>query len=110
MVGLGLYLKAYAQRFPGKMDLHEERPLSSLDEYDHLARVARLCTAHIYRNIRKTNVPEGVRNLMRSLVCMQHDNWDETIEQIVAEGGRPAASASYLPLHTCSSLSPRLGH
>ncbi|KAJ7194417.1 hypothetical protein GGX14DRAFT_576364 [Mycena pura] len=90
--GLGLYLKAYAQRLPGKMDLHEERPLSSLDEYDHLARVARLCTAHIYRNIRKANVPEGVRNLMRSLVCMQHDSWDETIERIVAEGGRPAAN------------------
>ncbi|KAJ7210349.1 hypothetical protein GGX14DRAFT_363314, partial [Mycena pura] len=90
--GLGLYLHAYAQRYPGKMDLHEDRLLTSLDEYDHLARVARLCTAHIYRNIGKADVSEGVRNLMRSLVCMEHSKWDEMIERIIAEGGRAGAN------------------
>ncbi|KAJ7192674.1 hypothetical protein GGX14DRAFT_546454 [Mycena pura] len=87
--GLGLYLRALAQQLPGKYDLAQPtRLLSSLDEYEHLSRVARLCTAHIYRNIRKSNVPESVRNLMRGLVCIEHPDWDNTVERIRVEGGR----------------------
>ncbi|KAF7303457.1 hypothetical protein MIND_00574500 [Mycena indigotica] len=78
--------------FRGKMDLHQERPLMSLDEYDHLARVARLCTAHIYRNIRKSNVSEDIRNLMRSLVCMEHPSWESTLQRIIIEGGQAGAN------------------
>lgn len=93
--GLGLYLKSLAQELVGKYDLHEpHRPLPSLDEYDHLHRVIRLCTSHIFRNIRKANVPEPVRNLMRSLVCIEHSDWENTIHRIQVEGG-PAGASEY---------------
>ncbi|KAK6969673.1 hypothetical protein R3P38DRAFT_3413297 [Favolaschia claudopus] len=61
-------------------------------EYDHLFRIARLCTAHIFRNIRKANVPELVRNLMRSLVCIKHPEWDSAVLRIQVEGGIPGAN------------------
>ncbi|KAJ7254283.1 hypothetical protein C8J57DRAFT_1237000 [Mycena rebaudengoi] len=85
--GLGLYLKAHAQELV-KFDLHEPAQLlSSLDEYDHLGRIMRLCTSHIFRNIKKAAVSDIVRNLMRSLVCMQHPDWDNTVRRIEVEGG-----------------------
>ncbi|KAJ7257624.1 hypothetical protein C8J57DRAFT_1074290 [Mycena rebaudengoi] len=91
--GLGLYLKSLSQELVGKYDLHEpHRPLPSLDEYDHLHRVIRLCTSHIFRNIRKVNVPEPVRNLMRSLVCIEHSDWENTIQRIQVEGGPAGAN------------------
>ncbi|KAJ6453265.1 hypothetical protein DFH09DRAFT_964017 [Mycena vulgaris] len=91
--GLGLYLKSVAQELVGKYDLHEShRLLTSLDEYDHLFRLIRLCTSHVFRNIKKANVSEIVRNLMRSLVCMQHPDWDSTVRRIQIEGGPAAAN------------------
>ncbi|KAJ7122723.1 hypothetical protein C8R46DRAFT_1238174 [Mycena filopes] len=91
--GLGLYLKSLAQLLPGKFDLHEpHRSLASLDEYDHLFRLIRLCVSHVFRNIAKSNVPEVVRNLMRSLVCMEHSDWDNTVRCIQLEGGVPGAN------------------
>ncbi|KAJ7261653.1 hypothetical protein C8J57DRAFT_1634758, partial [Mycena rebaudengoi] len=52
--GLGLYLQSEAQKLIGKHDLHEpDRLLTSLNEYEHLARVVRLCIAHFFRNITK---------------------------------------------------------
>lgn len=87
--GLGLHLKSLAQQLPQKFDLHERhRQLSELDEYDHLRRLLRLCTAHIFRNIRKCSVPEPVRCKMRGLVCMEHSSWDETVDAIEVEGGK----------------------
>ncbi|KAJ4476942.1 hypothetical protein C8J55DRAFT_489948 [Lentinula edodes] len=35
----------------------------------------------------QAKVSEDVRNLMRSLVCVQHNDWDETIETIEELGG-----------------------
>lgn len=64
--------------------------MTSLDEYDHLHRVFRLCVVHVFRNIRACPVPDHVRLLMRSLVCIEHDNWDETIARIRQEGGKAA--------------------
>ncbi|KAJ7437910.1 hypothetical protein B0H11DRAFT_1884881 [Mycena galericulata] len=91
--GLGLYLKYLAQFLVGKYDLHERhRLLTTLDEYDHLARNIRLCTSHISRNIAKANVSEIVRNLMRSLICIEHPDWDNTIRRIQVEGGTAGAN------------------
>lgn len=90
-LGLGLHLQNRAAEFPNKMDLHEpHRKLVDLTPYDHLHRIFRLCVVHIYRNIKTCKVSETVRNLMRSLICMEHDSWDETISQIESQGGKPA--------------------
>ncbi|KAJ7100549.1 hypothetical protein C8R43DRAFT_1141295 [Mycena crocata] len=89
--GIGLHLQQLAQAMPGKYDLHEpHRLLASLGPYDHLRRVYRLCTIHGQRNIRAIAVKEEVRNLMRSLMCMRHPNWDDTILAIQTQGGKVA--------------------
>ncbi|KAJ6527069.1 hypothetical protein B0H19DRAFT_970076 [Mycena capillaripes] len=89
--GLGLHLQHISQMFPEKMDLHEpHRKLASLTPYDHLHRKFRLCVNHAYRNIQKCRVPDAVKHLMRSLVCMEHSDWDGTIHQIRVLGGKPA--------------------
>lgn len=88
--GLGLHLVALAAALPNdQMDLHEpERTLQSLSPYDHLRRLFRLCIVHNYRNIKTSPVPEPVRDLMRSLSCIQHSNWDQTLAKISADGGK----------------------
>lgn len=110
--GLGLYLKSIAQELVGKYDLHEtNRLLTSLDEYDHLFRIVRLCVSHVFRNIRKANVSELVRNLMRSLVCITHSDWNNTIRRIQVEGGPAGASEFYFYSYSvsCSYQLKRLG-
>lgn len=87
---------------PEKHDLHEpHRLLSSLNEYEHLWRILRLCVAHIYRNIHKAVVPEAVRNDMRSLVCLSHPDWEGTISRIEQDGGQPGISK--YPILSCDS-------
>ncbi|KAJ7710725.1 hypothetical protein B0H17DRAFT_1173621 [Mycena rosella] len=89
--GLGLHLQQIAQQFPQKWDFHEaNRLLALLSPYEHLHRIFRLCVTHIYRNIRKCKVEEAIRHLMRSLVCMEHPDWDATILKIRNEGGKAA--------------------
>lgn len=74
---------------PGCYDLHEPgRLLSSLSEYEHLHRVFRLCSVHVFRNIKTASVPEEVKNKMRSLVCMEHADFDGTLRDITVEGGK----------------------
>ncbi|KAJ7031240.1 hypothetical protein C8F04DRAFT_1186086 [Mycena alexandri] len=74
---------------PYKMDLHEPlRYLASLSPYEHLNRLFRLCVAHSFRNIRKCKVSDLFKDLMRSLVCMEHADWDGTIEKIKNLGGK----------------------
>lgn len=92
-----------ARSLPDRYDLHEpDRKLYDLDEYDHLRRLFRLCLVHIYRNIRTCPVSELVRNLMRSLVCMEHHDWDGAIATIQREGGKPAIGALIQTQITCS--------
>ncbi|KAJ6477108.1 hypothetical protein C8R47DRAFT_393343 [Mycena vitilis] len=87
--GLGLHLQAISQKFPEKMDLHEpHRKLASLGPYEQLIRLFRLCVAHGYRNIQKCKVPDAVKALMRSLICIEHDDWDGTVEKIKLLGGK----------------------
>jgi hypothetical protein len=39
-------------------------------------------------NIKKSAVLEDVKNLMRSLVCVVHDDFDGTVQEIVEKGGK----------------------
>jgi hypothetical protein len=87
--GLGLYLQVVAQSLQEKLDLHQPtRTLASLGPYDHLQRLVRVCYTHAKRNIQKCNVNDHVRNLMRSLLCVKHDDWDGTLKFIRQQGGK----------------------
>ncbi|KAJ7836987.1 hypothetical protein B0H14DRAFT_3460332 [Mycena olivaceomarginata] len=83
---------SFAALPPGQMDLHESwRTLRSLGPYEHLRRIYRLCKVHNYRNIQTCSVSDPVRQLMRSLACIEHPSWDATIAQIIADGGKAGA-------------------
>ncbi|KAG6836008.1 hypothetical protein H0H93_012315 [Arthromyces matolae] len=89
--GFGLYLQSLAQKMNLKYDLHEpERLLSELGPYDHLHRIFRLCTVHVYRNIHDARgLTDEVRNLMRSLAAkLEQANWvkNKTDSQFAFEG------------------------
>lgn len=72
-----------------RMHMHElHRTLHSLDAYDHLRCVFRLCIVHNYHRIKSCAVVELVRIKMRSLACIKHPNWDETINYIQEHGGK----------------------
>ncbi|KAG7093238.1 hypothetical protein E1B28_006924 [Marasmius oreades] len=91
-LGIGLRLQEISQQHPGKYDLHEPaKRLIDLGPYDHLARFLSLCTVHWGRNIRAARVSEEVRNLMRSLVCINHSDWDGTLQAIRNLGGKAGA-------------------
>ncbi|KAG6819960.1 hypothetical protein H0H93_007040 [Arthromyces matolae] len=89
--GIGLHLQGLAQNneLREKRDIHEpHRRISDLTPYEHLHRLLRLCTVHVFRNIRGCSVSEDVRNKMRSLVCIRHYDWEGTIRSIEEEGGK----------------------
>jgi hypothetical protein len=88
--GLGLYLQSVAAKLPRRKDLYEDRYIQDLGPYDHLHRLFRVCVIHFFRLIKTCPVPENVRTLMRSLVCMEHGDWDGTIKSICDLGGKPA--------------------
>ncbi|KAJ6506213.1 hypothetical protein C8R47DRAFT_1241345 [Mycena vitilis] len=87
--GLGLHLQKLASKMPLKPDLHEpERNIQDLTPYEHLSRVFRVCIVHDFRNIQKCQVSDEVKWLMRSLVCVEHDDWDGTLGMIREKGGK----------------------
>ncbi|KAJ7626334.1 hypothetical protein DFH06DRAFT_1142060 [Mycena polygramma] len=82
-------LKALAAAMPVRADLHEpHRTIQSLSPYDHLQRIFRLCETHFYRNITSCAVPPSIKSLMRSLLCLEHPNWDGTLAAIEEKGGK----------------------
>ncbi|KAF6748810.1 hypothetical protein DFP72DRAFT_819855 [Ephemerocybe angulata] len=88
--GIGAYLQEVARNLPRTEDLHEpRREIQDLSEYDHLRRIMRLCTIHLARNIQKTGAPDNIKKKMKSLICVSHDSWDETIAEI-RQGGTAA--------------------
>lgn len=90
-LGFGMYLMdcCASDALQQKQDMYEPtRTLSELSPYDHLKRIYRLCDIHQYRRIRQRAVPESVRHLMRSLICISHSSWDDTLDHIRAEGGK----------------------
>jgi len=92
LLGLGLHLKALAAKLPLRYDLHEpHRTLASLSEYEHLHRIFRLCHVHVARNIKEAVVPEHVKNKMRSLICIEHVDFQGCLHDIECEGGKAGA-------------------
>ncbi|KAJ7255688.1 hypothetical protein C8J57DRAFT_1236122 [Mycena rebaudengoi] len=82
-----------AAQLPEKWDLHEPWwTIQELSPYDHLAHCFRICCLRIYRRIRSTAVSDRVRGLMRSLVCLEHPDWDGTLVTIREEGGKVGAA------------------
>ncbi|KDQ62455.1 hypothetical protein JAAARDRAFT_54405 [Jaapia argillacea MUCL 33604] len=69
--GLGTHLQDVAMSVPDRPDFHEPHRL--------------------LRNINTTPVPELVKNVMRSLDCLKHDDWDGAIQIVEAEGGKAGA-------------------
>jgi hypothetical protein len=93
-IGLGLYLQALAASMPERLDIHEPwRTIQSLNPYEHLLRCFRICQLHNYRNIKGCAVSDQVRWLMRSLICLEHDDWDGTIQAIKEQGGKAGSGA-----------------
>lgn len=87
--GLGLHFQKLSQRLTGKFDLHEpSHLLSDLFPYEHLHRLYHLCTSHVRHNIQKCPVSEEVRNLMHSLICTEHDDWDGALGKIGTLGAK----------------------
>ncbi|KAJ7222651.1 hypothetical protein C8J57DRAFT_1094515 [Mycena rebaudengoi] len=88
-LGLGLYLQSVAAELPPKWDLYDTwRTIQELSAYEHLERCFRVCCLHIFRRIRNAAVPNPVRWLMRSLVCLEHPDWDATLQAICDQGGK----------------------
>ncbi|KAJ7506100.1 hypothetical protein B0H11DRAFT_1707331 [Mycena galericulata] len=87
--GLGLHLQAVAAKMAPKQDLHEpHRTIQSLGPYEHIRRNFRLCSNHYYRNIQGTPVPEEVRHAMRGLLCLEHPDWEGSLQIIRTKGGK----------------------
>ncbi|KAF9026651.1 hypothetical protein BDZ89DRAFT_1039926 [Hymenopellis radicata] len=87
--GIGMYFQDVC-RLLERFDLHEpERRLSELSPYEHLHRLVCICTVHFNRNISEAKgLSHEVKTLMRSLSCLDHVDWDGTIQAIKDKGGR----------------------
>ncbi|KAF8991724.1 hypothetical protein BDZ89DRAFT_1173203 [Hymenopellis radicata] len=88
--GFGLYLQTKASRLSG-YDLHQpSRLLKDLSEYDHLHRCFRNCNVHYDRNIDdpKKALSKEIRNVMKSLACIRHPDWDGALATIREKGGK----------------------
>ena len=112
VLGLGLHLKALAEKLPSWHDLHEpNRTLTSLSEYEHLHQIFRLCSVHVLRNIKQAAVPEPVKKKMRSLICIEHEDFEGCLQDIACEGGKVGASKSkfYLEQVNCRWLLLQIG-
>nr|GAT44274.1 predicted protein [Mycena chlorophos] len=89
--GLGLYLQDRAASMPPKRDLSEpHRTVQELGPYEHLAHFVRLCSNHYLRNIKSCAVPNATKNMMRSLLCARHPDFEGTLARIQNEGGKAA--------------------
>ena len=92
-IGLGLHLQSLAREIPEKLDFHEPHcTIASLTPYKHLRRLIRLCYVHVKRNIHECDVPPQVCELMRSLLCITHADWDGTLKTIQEDGGKGGIS------------------
>ncbi|KAJ7776748.1 hypothetical protein B0H14DRAFT_2401533, partial [Mycena olivaceomarginata] len=88
---LGLHLQKIASQMPRKRDLYQpERAVQDLTPYEHLHRMFRVCVVHYFRLVKLCATTEHVRWLMRSLVCMEHRDWDGTLQMIQDLGGKAA--------------------
>ncbi|KAF8589045.1 hypothetical protein K439DRAFT_1613111 [Ramaria rubella] len=88
-LGLGLYLADRTIEIGHKKDLHEPtRLLQDLTLYEHLHRIFRLCHVPFKRKIKGYSIPDDIKNLMHSLVCITHTDFEGTLDAICKEGGK----------------------
>ncbi|KAJ7795087.1 hypothetical protein B0H14DRAFT_2921121, partial [Mycena olivaceomarginata] len=89
--GLGLHLQKIASKMPPKRDLYQtDRYIQDLSPYEHLHRNFRVCVVHYFRLVKLCSTTEHVRWLMRILVCMEHADWEGTLQTIRDLGGKAA--------------------
>ncbi|KAF7328552.1 hypothetical protein MVEN_02542900 [Mycena venus] len=90
--GLGLHLQKVASQMTRKADLYEPgRDIQDLSPYEHLHRTVLFRSIlHYFHLVKLCLTTEHVRWLMRSLVCMEHPDWDATLETIQELGGKAA--------------------
>ena len=101
---IGLHLMKLAQALPEQYDLHELlHLLSSLDPYEHLHHVFCLCSVHVAWNIKQAKVSNPVKVMMNNLVCIEHPNFDGTLEKIKTDG-RKVGSGQDIILHPLNIL------
>ena len=48
----------------------------------------------VHRNIKQAAVPEGVKKKMRSLICIEHEDFEGCLQDIVYNGGKVGAGKS----------------
>ncbi|KAJ7235961.1 hypothetical protein C8J57DRAFT_971869, partial [Mycena rebaudengoi] len=88
-LGFGQQLVELAATLPIKADLHEPtKTIQELTPYDHLARCLIICNTHIKKRIKIAKVSPACKQLMRSLMCLEHQDWDGTLQAICDVGGK----------------------
>jgi len=95
---LGLYLQSLSNsdELCFKHDLHEQgRKLADLSEYEHLLWILRLCVLHVYWQIKRSRLPQDVKDLMHSLCCISHPGWQSTLDSIRCLGGKTAIGTHF---------------
>ena len=101
LAGLSLHLCKLAQWCAPSFDLHDtDWLISSLSIYEHLHHVFHLCRVHVFHNIKACPVPEVTCNYMHSFVCIWHNNWDGTISEIIATGGKPGQGGLLMQINS----------
>ncbi|KAJ6627414.1 hypothetical protein B0H10DRAFT_1779384 [Mycena sp. CBHHK59/15] len=79
----------YAQSMSRRKDLYETHHfIQDLMPYEHLHRNFRVCGVHYFRLVKICPVPDNVRWHMQSLRCMEHPDWDGTLQRICNKGGK----------------------
>ncbi len=95
LIGLGLHLQQIAQQelSPDFADLHKpRRKLQDLSDYEHLHQLLHLCRVHIDQNIQQLSVSNSIKQAMCSLVCIEHPDWEGTMDFIKHEGKQAGQS------------------
>jgi Zn-dependent M32 family carboxypeptidase len=49
---------------------------------------------HVHRNIKQAAVPELVKKKMRSLICIEHDDFEGCLQDIAHDGGKVGTGSS----------------
>lgn len=110
LLGIGLYVQDLTRGIHLRFDFHEPtRHVQNLSPYDHLRRFLTLCTTHLYRKIRTCSVSEEVKRAMQSLICITHDDWEETLEFIRTQGGKEGRSTFVSLCYGLKLINLRLG-
>jgi Zn-dependent M32 family carboxypeptidase len=53
---------------------------------------------HVHRNIKRAAVPEPVKKKMRSLICIEHEDFEGCLQDITREGGKVGTGKSIVIL------------